>query len=344
METTARKTYLDAIRLTACFGVIYNHVMGPAAVGSGASSFAALFAYFLSKTAVPLFLMITGALLLPRVDSYRKSFARVMRIGLALVVFYTLNYAIYCLKNGAAFDAGTLALSIYRDRLGLANSYWYLYRYISLLIMMPILQRMISRLTRRDIGYLLLFSVGVCGVAVTARVFYPAIAANYFLAIPLFSVYIGMLALGYYIDRFLAPKRGYILAAGLGCVVCVAVAALSALYAQTLDAEKVQALDRCERASVMLAAGCGFYLIKCLDGRAPLSARTRNRISCVAKLTFTVYLVSEMLIDNLTIVRTWLRAQLPLYGADLAYALAVYIVGFGVAAVAVRIPLLKKLL
>ena len=344
METTSRKTYLDAIRILACFCVIYNHVMGRAVIEDGPASFCALFAYFFSKTAVPLFFMITGALLLPRIDTYKKSFQRFLRIAIALVLFYTLSYAAYCLRGGVPFSAGTLARTIYRDRLGVAYSYWYLYRYLSILVMLPILQRMTARLTQRDIRYFLLIAVGVCGMLYSAQLFAPDARPSEYLTIPLFSVYIGMLLLGLYIDRYAVRKRSYMLLAGAGLLLCVSAAAFLTMRAQVADMDTARQLDRCERTSVVLAAGCAFYLLKCFDAGAALSVRVRNGISRVGRLTFTAYLVSEMLIDALYAIRAWLQTRLPVFGADMLYVCVVFAAGMAIATVATRIPLLKKLL
>lgn len=344
MEQTTRKTYLDAARILACIGVIYNHVMGYALVERAGAGFLPMFAYFLSKQAVPLFLMITGALLLPRVDSYKRTLLRFLRIAAALTLAMALNYALYCLREGEAFDVGRLILSVYRDRIGITYSYWYLYRYLSLIVMLPILQRLTARMRLCDIRYFLFFSIFVCGTLFSVRFFCPDIHPSEPLSIPLFSVYIGMLLMGFYIDRYVDIRRGYILPACAGLIACTAIAAWLMLRAQAIDLETAWHIDRSERTSVMLAAGCLLYLVKCADGRLALPTRVRSGISRVGRLTFAVYLVSEPLIDNLDFVRAWLWRMTPGYGADLLYVLVVFAAGMAIAAVLTRIPLLKKLL
>ena len=345
LERPARKTYLDGIRILACIGVIYNHVVGPGVIEGGApASFLPLFAYFFCKAAVPLFLMISGTLLLSRVDTYQKTLLRCLRIVLALAFAIFLNYAAYCLQTGEAFDLGKYVLSVYRDRLGITYSYWYLYRYVSLLIMLPVLQRLTVRMNKRDVRYFLLFSVGVCGCALAGEFFLPWLRPNERLSLPLFSVYIGMLLAGYYVDRYVPEKRGYRIAAGCMLLLCNAISAALMFYAQRIDMANAWYIDRCDRTCVVLAAGSVFYLLKCADAKAVLSDRVRSGISRVGKLTFAVYLVSELLIDSLDCVRTWLSGRMPLWCADRLYVGIVFLAGLAIAAALTRIPLVKKLL
>lgn len=344
MEKAARKTYLDAIRILACIGVIYNHVIGPGVIGSAAQpSYLALFSYSLCKTAVPLFFMVTGTLLLARVDTYKKTLYRCLRIVIVLALFIGLNYAVHCLKTGERFDIGTFVLSVYRDRLGITYSYWYLYRYLSLLVMMPLLQRLAPRMTVRDMRYFLLLSVGVCGLALSVSFYAPWLRPNPWLSLPLFSIYIGMLIQGYYVDRHIENSGRYALLACAGVLLCNAIAAYTQYGMWEIDPARAWFLDRCDRTSVTLAAGCIFYIVKYLDGRVRLTQRAQRAISYVGRLTFPIYLVSELLIDNLSFVREWLAARMPAFGAERLYVLAVFAVGLGIAAVLTRIPLVRKL-
>lgn len=344
-QAHTRKIDLDCLRILACIGVIYNHVMGHAVTESSTLvSYWTLFDYFLCKMAVPVFFMISGTLLLSRTEDYKKTLWRVVRIGLALTLAMTVNYVSYCMETGEKFHIGMLILSVYRDRLGVTYSYWYLYRYMSLLVMMPLLQRMMTQMRARDMRYFLLFAVGVCGASYAVALLWPDLRPNQWLTLPLFSCYIGMLIQGYYLDRCVEKRKGDWIVAAAGLVLFNALAAYLFYRYQMIDAERAWYLDRCDRTSVMLAAGCLFYLVKRLFGRLTLSLRLQRAVSYVGKMTFCIYLVSELLIDRMSGIRGWLDGVMAAGVADRLYVLIVFAAGLLLASVLTRVPLLKKIL
>lgn len=64
--------YIDLLRVLACFLVIVNHTVKDAFIGYEMDFSATLGMFYLtfSKIAVPIFLMISGALLFEREDDY----------------------------------------------------------------------------------------------------------------------------------------------------------------------------------------------------------------------------------------------------------------------------------
>lgn len=69
-----RKVYLDFLRILACFLVIVNHTNSDIFLNSsiGITWFVSITYFFICKIAVPLFVMISGAVLLGKKDSYKK--------------------------------------------------------------------------------------------------------------------------------------------------------------------------------------------------------------------------------------------------------------------------------
>lgn len=342
---TRRTIYFDILRCLACVGVIFNHVAGPGLLyGGGAASLFSLAEYMLSKTAVPLFFMISGALLLNRIDSYVKTIWRIVRIVLALVLFTLLSYGVYCAESGAAFSLLQGLKCAYRDTLGIITSYWFLYQYISCMIMLPLLQRMIPQLRGRDFVYFVVLSVLLCsGIAGIERAL-PGAAPNGDFRLPLFSTYLGMLMLGYSINRFCPPRRGGALVALAGTAACCAVMACQLQNALQSGPEAVGALDRCERTLVILAAGGIFYAVKCAFAHDSIGARLQTGITTVARCTFGAYLVSDLIIDALGGLRTWLASGSTEALAVHGTVLAVFACSIAASWVLGRVPGLRKLL
>jgi surface polysaccharide O-acyltransferase-like enzyme len=81
--TKTSSTYLDVLRMLACFAVIMLHYSGSYNYRFGIPTFDAGIQFFtITRWCVPVFLMISGALLLGKDEDlptgYRKRFSRVL--------------------------------------------------------------------------------------------------------------------------------------------------------------------------------------------------------------------------------------------------------------------------
>jgi len=117
---------------------------------------------FWVKTAVPIFFMISGALLLGKDESVSTIFKkRVWRFMQVILIFSLLNYLwLYALPERSFNPLRYLSIT-YTATMGTA--YYFLYIYISFLLMLPLWRAMVRNLTNRLYLYLIglnLFFVG----------------------------------------------------------------------------------------------------------------------------------------------------------------------------------------
>ena len=173
------KAYYDIIRLLAIFLVVFNHT--PAfgfpfqSTGESPLVLAMMFVSAFDKVAVPLYFMITGALLLPRQESVsvllRK---RVLRVLGVILLFYVIQSAWYL------YDCGINRIGV---RSFLGNCYWgsathgyvlgsveawavwFLYAYMGLMLMLPFLRSMAAGMTTVHFWYLFGLQI-VCGIMI----------------------------------------------------------------------------------------------------------------------------------------------------------------------------------
>ena len=100
----------------------------------------------------PTFFMISGALLLEKDESigdiYKK---RVSRIFAALLIFSLFQYSRQISNNTAPAQLSYFIEHFYTDPIIIP--YWFLYQYISFLIILPFLRKMVRRMERRDYIY-----------------------------------------------------------------------------------------------------------------------------------------------------------------------------------------------
>lgn len=162
-----KKLYLEILRIIALFLVIFNHTGSYGFLTYMDTENPVLYNLLmvpsiLCKMGVPLFFMVSGAVLLGKEeglgDFYRK---RVLRIVIVLVFFSAFWY-LY-LNRGFSL-AGFLA-SLYQEEI--IVSYWYLYSYLAFLVAAPLLGKLARAMSHRDFWYLLaLWAVFCAGVNV----------------------------------------------------------------------------------------------------------------------------------------------------------------------------------
>lgn len=152
---STRVLWLEALRILAAFLVIVNHTNSSIFQRSDPGQLTwhmSILWYYLSKLAVPLFVMISGALLLKRRDGLKKTAQRVARV-LAALVCASYVYFLYDAWVNWGLWPRAIRLDILLSRIlrmEITDGFWYLYFYLALLVTMPLWQRLRSRMSARQ--------------------------------------------------------------------------------------------------------------------------------------------------------------------------------------------------
>ncbi len=350
--------YFDALRALASFLVIVNHTNSHVFQASSPAEgtwFLSMAWYYLSKMAVPLFVMISGALLLPKQDTLRRTGARVLRLACALVLFSYLYYLFGVWKThwtwGRALDIPGFLRSIWEKRI--TDSFWYLYFYIGLMAVLPLWQRLQKGLDKRSLWYLMGLAFGAGALWPLVAHYVPALALPEYVSLALPGVYIGLFFAGHYIHAYVKPTRPRLWLAA-GCVVlsvALAVGLTALEYARVAPGEKYWFMD--ERTTpalpVILCAVATMLLLKGLQARqtAKKSAprKLAKAVSVLGQCAFGVYLVQDLIIAE-TRYRFFepLRAAVPPFPAVLLWEALVYVLAVALAWLLTRLPGMRKLL
>lgn len=158
-----RKVYLELLRCIAVLLVIFNHTDGFFLYYTNTDhplTFVySLFFSVLCRVNVPIFFMISGALLLERQESiwelYRK---RVLRIVLVICVFSFFQYAVDVARGKKMqfsfweFLRGAVTGTI-------EETYWFLYAYLGMLLLLPLMRRLVKEMKREEYIYLLVLEI-----------------------------------------------------------------------------------------------------------------------------------------------------------------------------------------
>ncbi|RYF25405.1 MAG: hypothetical protein EOO42_03820 [Flavobacteriales bacterium] len=206
MENLTEKndtSWLDNLRVVATVAVVLLHVTAPFALKFGSISnsnwWIANSLDSLVRFCVPVFVMLTGALLLPRthtLESYLKK--RVVRIILPFLFWSAIYIAHYFSRLTHNFEFTISSVSqIIGNKLFYGASYhlWYIYMIIGIYLILPIISTWVRNASEKEIVYFLalwLFSVIISNSLFKDYV--PDFNLKYF------SGFIGYLVLGYYLS------------------------------------------------------------------------------------------------------------------------------------------------
>ena len=148
------------MRIIACFFVIFNHtgnngffLFSQRELG-GVSFWCYLFVSIFCKFSVPLFLAISGALLIPKMNESITTIwkRRILRIASTLIVFSFIFYIEDVYTGNQMFDIKLFWMRLYGFDWNYA--YWYLYAYIAFLISLPFLRTLAYHLSDRYYYYM----------------------------------------------------------------------------------------------------------------------------------------------------------------------------------------------
>ena len=162
---SVRNHSFEYMRSIACLAIILMHMMNVseilyrADISKNADCFSMMIVY-LMMWAVPLFVMVTGALLLdPAKDvSLKNLYGKyIFRVFCALVVFGIIFRIVDLLMNGEAFSVSILGNAFYKIFTGTSWSHlWYLYLMIGLYVLLPAYRAVTKTLDDKTFLYILI--------------------------------------------------------------------------------------------------------------------------------------------------------------------------------------------
>ena len=144
---TKKEVYLEILRIIAICLVIFNHTglngywLFTQRTPGTLSFYIYLFLSLFCKFAVPLFMAISGAVLLGRKDEpVKKNAQRIFRIVIVLVVYSFIYYLQSIYLGECTFSWKDYVVNLIAGNI--SAHLWYLYLYLAFLISLPILHIM----------------------------------------------------------------------------------------------------------------------------------------------------------------------------------------------------------
>ena len=349
-----RKIYLDMVRIFAIFLVLFTHTgkSGPKLYTICSDSLKQIFYLMLDCLRTinnPLLFMVSGALLLGKNESVKTILKKRVVRFVAVLLIFSVYQSLYKknVLNQITFQS---VVQIIKDLIQspVKSSYWYLYSYISFLVMLPFLRPIAQKLDLSQFVYLIICVVVVKDV-------FPLLKSEFELSKINFSIFLNGFntfypLLGYYLDRNWDEIRkkyswSYLLIFGL------AIAGISMAIGFTLLDHKrnMQWSETYIGLFYTPVAMAVFLAFKNLctfleNKKVNLRGKKAKVIGFISGTTFGVYLLEEQFMrvtkDVFTVANRWLPTLL----ADWIWILAAMLLGSVVIGVAKKIPVIKQLL
>lgn len=352
----------ELMRILAIFLVVFNHTdnrgffLYQVPGCSRTNVMLSLPLSVICKIGVPLFFMVSGGLLLHRQESLKELFCkRIVRMALVLVMFSGILYGFW-IRWGFVPHPGVKDFVRRVLTEGISIPYWYLYAYLGLLFLLPVLRPAAQALP--DHGYLWLFGLHlgffgvlyplseIAGVAPLNQYFVTGLTLGTGAAKTPFMAGQGgyYLLMGYYFaHRFSWEKcsgRKLLCAGGLALLSVIVTAGLCWWSFVCRGDVSDQFIGTLLDIPVFFA----YLLIRWRTERHPITGKAAAIIREMGGCVFGAYLLEGILRRQLDGVYLSLEPKIHVLPACFVWVTAVVLCGMAVTWGLKRIPGLRKLL
>lgn len=341
-----RKVYLDIIRIIAAYLVIFTHTCelgsGLYILGDYGPKRTLLYTLIsaASRICVPLFFMVSGALMLAKEETYQQLFRN--RILKYMITLIGISYFYFVFYNQS--DWHNIYQFFQQTYSGTLRFYlWFLYAYIGYLLCLPFLRKMVKNLDETDFKYLFLIgilfkggldvfgaltgfgNIGITCVMVTDAVFYPL--------------------MGYYLENVDKREKNFnriVIGAGV-CLICVLGEAFITIWERGTSGNWTENYMSAFNVIPVLYT---FFMTKKLGEYIQSKTLLCKIINWIGSCTFGIYLVGMWLQGKMTPVYFFVFGYMRNFPmiSSFIYVFAVLVVGILLISVLKLIPGLKKII
>jgi surface polysaccharide O-acyltransferase-like enzyme len=335
-----RVLYLDLAKVVSIFFVIVNHTNSRIFLSLQPSFawFSSLSYFNLSRIAVPIFIMATGALLLGRDEPYGKHLKRFWRAFIVLCAFSFYYYQAGDLHFISFSDLqSTIRYIIEKPT---SNALWYMYLYIGIVAVMPFLQRMTSAMSRRDVEVLILLALGVAGVmSLIGHLFKISLYDRTNFTIYCYPV--GFLFAGYYINKYITIDRYVFRLLLIALVLSVMMSTLFTYIEFNKGYNYSLYWSYLGSLTVSIASLSFFCVFKFLSSSNKIQLRG-DLISSLSGCVFGVYLISDMVMIKTTDYYISLSEKITPFFACLIWQISIALISFAIIFLAKKIKFIRR--
>lgn len=307
---SGKKVHIEFLRIFACFMVFYNHT--DAAIRNVAfddlskSRIAAILLFLLCKTAVPIFLLIAGANLKGKKDSVGKSLERIGKV-LLMIVVVSIFYHFYYYRS---FDGLVFMKELISGKTTVAI--WYLYMYLGIMIILPILQRV--SFSRNLCLYIFFLHLAGAGLIPFVEYYLDVKILSSYLFMPEISSYVIIFLLGDFLEYETENEEMTIgvLSKAFACGICaLGIAFVFAVYKMQMYNERFDdTLYNQIYFTPTILLACSIYIICKYVFIKLRNEKCRLILSRIGSYTLGIYLLGDFLRLELEFVLDFLKGHM----------------------------------
>lgn len=334
--------YVEILRLIAILFVVFNHTRNLGyslyqELECGFSYYASLSMSILCKTAVPIFFMISGGLLLGRKETLKDLFSkRILRYAVVILLFTFLQYLrIVRVHPEEGFHPLTWLLYCYSGNV--IEPYWFLKSYFSMLLILPFLRLLASVMIKRD--YMLLIGMKAVMTLISLIYVYTGYAANF--AFPFHADIVFYPLIGYFLMNVLEQDECRFSDGKRLVVILLAFLALAVFQARMFWVHHGTYSEEFHSLYVWIFAMLTVLLIKKIKVRTPAMQRV---ICAMGSCVFGVYLIEDVVRNQVQRVVPAIAPFLGRFWAGMVFALLSVLASMSIIYLVKRIPVIRKII
>lgn len=352
-----KKLYIEFLRIVCIWIVVFIHTGSKGFFLYSISDSSILYPFYLFSSvactvAVPIFFMISGALLIPKQESIGNLYhKRILRMMFVLFVFSFAQYTLGIFANKAKrFSILEFLRNLYTNNY--AWTYWYIYAYIGILIMLPLIRKMAVNMKNRDFYYLFGISVFFRGIIPIVQYIIGKgdININAYLITPLLSQNIVFFIAGHYLANVIPDENLSIWKAFIGGIcgcVAIMISCYMTVYKINITGLNTEADAQTFYGSFALVSSMAvFYSVRCFFTKIghKINLRTQKIITTLGGCSFGVMLIEGRLRDHLSIVFDIFQPYVRTFLACWIWVLSVWICGVIITLIMKKVPMFKNIL
>lgn len=353
-----RRLDIECMRILAAFFVIFNHTETTGFFlfsyydTHGIRYWLYLFISIFCKFSVPLFFMISGALMLNRISEPLKQLwhHRIFHMCYILITWSFFYYLVLVYRGDEIFNIKHFLTRLYDNDWNF--SYWYLYTYISFLISLPLLQKITQNLSNKN--YIYLFAVyaaySMCLPSVQYLLWQGKHNLNENFTLDWLSSYIFIFPLAGYFFEYRVKEfwnvKKIIILWGINIGTILFSCYLTYLKAQVTGVCDTTNSQTFHSTFVLVNCVAIFVTIQYINNHTKLFLKLEKAICSIGECTFGIYLIHVFIryYSGLTeYMASNFQEKMPAMSYAFLYCGVIFICSYVVTAIIRKIPILKKI-
>ena len=365
-----KKVYMELIRALCMVLVIFNHTGSRGYFLFYVANDSVFYPFYMfisvaCKVAVPLYWMISGALLLPKDESIKQVYLhRVLRMVLVLLVFSVPYYINDVIKNHQQFGLVSVFTFFVKLYVGqLATAFSFIYAYIGMMLILPLLRKLVRVMPKSYFKYLFLLVLGFRGVLPLLEYLISTLPSQMGFAFNadlrigtlnpniagfLFPQTVLFFLGGYYFDSLLEDreitKKGAAKWLGAGFLAIVLTCLITHYRIACVGISQEADAETFFSSLILIPTFAVFYSMRLLFREHPVTGVTKKVILSFGRCAFGIMLCEEALRHALDFIYSALAPSIRVLPACLIWVAAVYLGGYVITLCLKRIPGIRALI